>query len=100
MQTMPQVAPLSQITKEAPTVGAMLEKGPVLLTAKAQRFGVLVSVEEWDQIAQRLERYEQRERNRIADIAFARMDNGVEGVDYSVYTSPNQIDALTNASTH
>ena len=64
MNAMPQVASLSQITKEAPMVGAMLEDGPVLLTARTERFGVLVSVDEWNRIAARLELLEDLQEAR------------------------------------
>lgn len=54
MIQMPQVAALSQLVKEAPAVGEMMTDGPVLLTAKSQRFGVLVNIEQWNQTARRL----------------------------------------------
>lgn len=50
----PQVANLSQITKEAPVVGGMLDNGPVMLMQKSNPFGMLVKVEEWNQTARQL----------------------------------------------
>lgn len=50
----PQVANLSQITKEAPVVGGMLDNGPVMLMQKSNPFGMLVKVEEWNHTARQL----------------------------------------------
>lgn len=61
MDAMPEIATLSQITKEAPTVGNKLKDGPILLTARAERFGVLVSVEQWNSIANELSRLQDME---------------------------------------
>lgn len=57
MDAMPQVAALSQITQAAPAVAAMLDNGPVLLTSKAQRYGVLVSIDEWNKMAESKSRF-------------------------------------------
>lgn len=51
----PQVAGLSQITKNAPSIGSMLSDGPVMLMQKSTRFGMLVDVEEWNDIARSLQ---------------------------------------------
>lgn len=58
MNVMPQVAPVSQVHKEALAVGAMLTKGPVLLTARSERFGVLVDVDQWNSMCEHVHRME------------------------------------------
>lgn len=47
----PQVAPISMITKDAPSLGNMLDDGPVMLLQKSTHFGMLINVDEWNQIA-------------------------------------------------
>jgi len=52
----PQVAPISMITKDAPSLGNMLDHGPVMLLQKSAHFGMLVNVDEWNEIARAIQK--------------------------------------------
>lgn len=69
MQTVPQVLPVSELRNKHRAVFALLSNGPVILAQRSRAAAVLVSVEEWDQRAERLRELEWREEARRAVLA-------------------------------
>lgn len=51
-------APLSQLNKDAKAVGRKMENGPVQVMKSSSTFGVLVSAEAWNEIAQAMAQIE------------------------------------------
>lgn len=66
MQTMPQVVPVSELRNHHREVFDLLDKGPIILAQRSKAAAVLVSVEEWDRQAKRLQELEWREEIRRA----------------------------------
>lgn len=54
MQPTPQVAPISRLSRDHNALMRMIKNGPVWLTQRAKTAAVIVSVQQWDEIAQRL----------------------------------------------
>ncbi|MDQ3249706.1 MAG: type II toxin-antitoxin system Phd/YefM family antitoxin [Chloroflexota bacterium] len=63
---MPQLVPVSELRYNHKKVFARLGDGAVLLAQRSKAAAVLVSVEEWDRRAKRLQELEWRERARVA----------------------------------
>lgn len=61
MNKLPQIIPISDIRIRHGEVLGKLENGPVILAQRSRPAAVLVSVEEWDKIAQRMSDLEERE---------------------------------------
>lgn len=57
MNQIPQMASVTQIQKQPAEVFAMLDKGPVVLASYSKPAAVLVSVTEWQRVADELQRY-------------------------------------------
>ena len=66
MQPMPQLVPISELRYHHKAVFDKLKAGVVLLAQRSQPAAVLVSVEEWNRRAQRLQELEWREKARQA----------------------------------
>ena len=77
MQRVQQITPVTQIQRQPAEVFAQLANGPVVLAKDSQAAAVLVSVEEWNRIADQLARREftQREIELIA-LGYQRMNAG------------------------
>ena len=54
MHPTPQVEPISRLSRDHNSLMRMIANGPVWLTQKAKAAAVIVSVKEWDEIAQRM----------------------------------------------
>lgn len=54
MEPVQQIEPITQMQKQPNTILAKLVAGPVILAQHSRPAAVLVSVEQWDQIAQEL----------------------------------------------
>ncbi len=52
MEPVQQIEPITQMQKQPKSVLAKLVAGPVILTQRSRPAAVLVSVEQWDQIAE------------------------------------------------
>ena len=61
MNKLPQIVPISDIRIRHGEVLEKLENGPVILAQRSRPAAVLISVEEWDKIAQRMSELEERE---------------------------------------
>lgn len=70
----PQMEPVSTLIRDHKAVFAKLANGPVWLAARSRPTAVLVAVEEWDQIAARLE-----ELQDIVDILEAKLELAQSG---------------------
>lgn len=57
MNRVQQIEPITQIQRAPSEVLAMLANGPVILAQRSKPAAVLVSVEEWDRVADELNRY-------------------------------------------
>lgn len=57
MNRVQQIEPITQIQRAPSEVLAMLANGPVILAQRSKPAAVLVSVEEWDRVADELQRY-------------------------------------------
>jgi prevent-host-death family protein len=66
MHTVPDVVPVSELRNKHRAVFALLDKGPIILAQRSRAVAVLVSVQEWDQRARRLQELEWREKARQA----------------------------------
>jgi prevent-host-death family protein len=66
MHTVPQIIPVTEMRLRHKSVLELLTKGPVILAQHSKAAAVLISVEEWDRRARRLEELEWRERARQA----------------------------------
>lgn len=55
ISTVPQIEPVSNLARDHRTVFGKLERGPVILANRSQPQAVLVSVDQWDEIARELE---------------------------------------------
>ncbi len=72
MYTMPQVVPVSELRNHHRKVFGLLENGPIILAQRSKAAAVLVSVEEWDRRAKRLQELEWHEEiHRAAKAAKA-----------------------------
>lgn len=89
MQSVPTAMPISDLRKYQKKVLAQIKTSPVLLTNQGQGAGVLVSVEQWNNISNQLTEAQQLKRNVAAEKAFERMAAG----DY-VEMTPAEIMAL------
>jgi prevent-host-death family protein len=70
MATMPKIVPVSELRNRHRAIFALLAKGPILLAQRSKAAAVLVSVEEWERRAKRLEELEWREEvRRVAKAA-------------------------------
>lgn len=98
MQAIPETVTISDLKRDQASVLERVGTKPLLLTQLGRPAAVMVAPEEWNKIADRLASYEQKERNQIATEALRRMKNGQAEVDYFVYRSPKQIDALIDAN--
>lgn len=54
MDRIQQIVPISELKLNQPQVVAMLTNGPVVLAHRSKPAAVLVSVEEWDRVADEL----------------------------------------------
>jgi prevent-host-death family protein len=66
MYTVPEVVPISELRNKHRAVFALLGKGPIILAQRSRAVAVLVSIQEWDQRAKRLQELEWREKARQA----------------------------------
>ena len=85
IQAAPQTAPLSQIHKDATSLGIMLETGPVLMMRNSTSFGMLVSVEQWNKIATELQRFADLEETiELLKLEIDRLKRGEEDGDFDI----------------
>lgn len=73
MQKVLPVLPISDLRQKQAEILAMLDQSPVLLMNRGDAAGVLVSVDQWNSIADELA---VAKRNTIAAKNFVRMDGG------------------------
>jgi len=66
MIPVPQVEPISSLRRDHVAVMNKLRKGPVFLAQRGALTAALVSIEEWNRAAQRLQELEWREEARRA----------------------------------
>jgi prevent-host-death family protein len=66
MHTVPQIVPVTDMRLRHKSVLELLDKGPVILAQHSKAAAVLISVEEWDRRARRLQELEWREKARQA----------------------------------
>lgn len=55
MQKAPQVEPISSLQREHTAILRMLDKGPVFLSQRGTLAAALISIEEWNRIAEHME---------------------------------------------
>ena len=85
IQAVPQTAPLSQVHKDASSLGAMIENGPVLLMRNASSFGMLVSIEQWNRIATDLQHViEMEETIELLKLEIDRLKRGEEDGEFNI----------------
>ena len=85
IQAVPQTAPLSQVHKDAASLGAMIENGPVLLMRNASSFGMLVSIEQWNRIATDLQHViEMEETIELLKLEIDRLKRGEEDGEFNI----------------
>ena len=72
----PQIVPISDLRLRHTEVVAMLEQGPVFLAQRSKATAVLVSVGEWNAIANQLKRLQQLELLVEAKRNKARVEQG------------------------
>lgn len=77
MQRVQQMASVTDLQKETAKVFTMLPNGPVILAQRSRPAAVLVSIEEWDQLADELaqRRFTQREVEAIVAAKLAELRN-------------------------
>ena len=77
MQRVQQMASVTDLQKETAKVFTMLPNGPVVLAQRSRPAAVLVSVEEWDRVADELaqRRFTQREVEAIVKAKLAESRN-------------------------
>ena len=77
MDRIQQIVPISELKLNQPQVVAMLTNGPVVLAHRSKPAAVLVSVEEWDRVADELaeRRFTQREVEAIVKAKLAESRN-------------------------
>lgn len=73
MQKAPQVEPVSNLQRGAPTILRKLEHGPVFLSQRGTLTAAIVSITEWDRIARRMT---ELEGLLEAKRSLARLDDG------------------------
>lgn len=73
MQTIPRIAPVSDLRAKHKEMFDSLSDGPIVLAQRSKPAAVLVSVDEWDSTAEELKRLR---RIIKADAALRRMEAG------------------------
>ncbi|MEM7536312.1 MAG: type II toxin-antitoxin system prevent-host-death family antitoxin [Chloroflexota bacterium] len=61
---MPQIQPISRMARDHKSLLTMIEASPVFLTQRSTPVAVIVSPQEWQQIAERMAELEWREKVR------------------------------------
>lgn len=85
IQAAPQTAPLSQVHKDAAAVSTMLEQGPVMMMRSSSSFGMLVSIEQWNQIAGALQHITDMEETiELLKLEIDRLERGEEDGDFDI----------------
>lgn len=85
IQAAPQTAPLSQVHKDAAAIGSMLEHGPVMMMRSSSSFGMLVSIDQWNQIAAALQQViDMEETIELLKLEIDRLQRGEEDGDFDV----------------
>lgn len=85
IQAAPQTAPLSQVHKDAGAIGTMLEHGPVMMMRSSSSFGMLVSIDQWNQIAAALQEVaDMEEMIALLKLEIDRLQRGEEDGDFDI----------------
>lgn len=63
---MPTAVPISKVKTDPTEVLELIEQGPVMLTTRGNGVAVLASLNEWNRIAARLDRFERHARAEAA----------------------------------
>lgn len=85
IQAAPQTAPLSQVHKDATTISMMLQRGPVMMMRSSSSFGMLVSIEQWNQIADALQQVaDMEEMIELLKLEIVRLQRGEEDGDFDI----------------
>jgi prevent-host-death family protein len=79
----PQVEPISKLRRDHVGVMEKLKKGPVFLAQRGTLSAALVSIEEWDRTAKRLQELEWREEAHRA--AKEAGENSAEDMSYAQF---------------
>lgn len=83
MNTVPQIEPVTRMQRDHKELLAMTGNGPVILAQNSRAAAVLVSVEEWDRRAKRLDYLER----------LLLGDQGVTEVNAGNYKTVDEVDA-------
>ena len=85
IQKAPQTAPLSQVHKDATSIGAMLARGPVMMMRSSTSFGMLVSIEQWNKIATAIQQFTDMEETiELLTLEIDRLQRGEEDGDFDI----------------
>ena len=85
VQPAPQTAPLSQVHKDATSIGAMLASGPVMMMRSSSSFGMLVSIEQWNKIAAAMQQVTAMEETiELLNLEIDRLARGEEDGDFDI----------------
>ena len=94
MHTMPQVVPVSELRNHHREVFELLGNGPIILAQRSKAAAVLVSVEEWDRQAKRLQELEWHEEiRRAAKVARANTEPDLEYEEFMAELSTHHAGA-------
>ena len=81
MNQLPQMAPVSSLKNKHLGVFRMAQKAPVVLINRSRPVGVLISPEQWDALAARLDDLESALDALKAELALERGDESLTDVD-------------------
>ena len=81
MDRLPNMAAISTLRNDYKSVFSQLENGPVMIAARNQPAGVLVSPEWWDRVVERLEDQDALIDGLLAQLAVARGEEEIVDAD-------------------
>ena len=85
IQAAPQTAPLPQVHKDAVTISTMLDRGPVMMMRNSSSFGMLVSIDQWNQIAAALQQVADMEETiELLKLEIDRLERGEDDGDFDI----------------
>lgn len=64
MQRMPPVVPASELKQNQSTILSQIEEGPVIIAQRGHAVAVMVTLDDWNQIAAELEECRQAKQRR------------------------------------
>ena len=85
IQAVPQTASLSQVHKDATSIDIMLKDGPIMMMRSSSSFGMLVSIEQWNQIAAATQKVADLEETiELLMLEIDRLNRGEEDGDFDI----------------